>query len=1153
MAATSLLARLGLRLATLGSAASLAIAAPLAEGDVSQAAHTDASRIGLHFNRTPGDERITFSVMGVDRAYLNPNSMYLRGFLTADNQLDGLDIQSDRFSAAFKVLENSSVGVGRQVTLPANSGAGTVAVGNVVTLVGVASPATRNVCIGADISMAISTGGRNVLVGAASGVTGASGMLVFAVNRTGIQGNNGIGIVNGGASTINLQSGILIGSATGQVGNFGQTHVIGIGVGVTCSAGFGIAIGNGASSAHSKSIAFGRNAATTAANQLRIGGTVAGTDQLNVSLTSDTEATIAGAGSISTAGGIYATKSVFGAIIAGGDGTVAAPSLSFLNSLGTGFFRPAADTISISTAGVERTRVWSDGGVQIGGAYATSPGDGCLTLPDNVGNVTRLNVRGRAQFISAANTDPIAFFGHPGFQGIRWAGTSEGVLLESTSDVATGPTAGGTFINFFCNSTVANMGMDIGRGIDRTSRLSRASAGGWALNAFTAIGRDVGTTITNQTLLRVANRNPTASLALTGGAFYFQIADYDTTLVAETTILNVDSGRNLNTAFDAFISTVRVGLGGGAVATNTCVGASAMAAVATGANNVAVGNLALNALGGGNFNIAVGVAALNKVTNAARNIGIGYQALNDNLTSNDNIAIGYQALAVMTTGGGNVAIGTLALNDAVNSFNSTAVGMNAFENATGSNNTGLGNQAGRGTVAGASNIAIGSSSLIQNTTGSSNVAIGHDAGSGGGFISNNQCTFIGRSASSEVNGLTNATALGNNAIVQASNTVQLGSTSVVLVRVANEGNNCNSRIETYGSTAVPGIQTFRARGTAAAPTAVQTNDNLGFFGGYGWGTAFSSTSRAKIEFKAAETWTGAAQGTYLSLFTTPIGSTTIAERLRIYDDGGVAIGGSYGGSFGAGSLRANGLVIAADRLYVYTTNTAALQAIFTWNGGAAATELPNIWANSTIQALTGNQTGTVGLASIRTEHDTNSALTSAVTITGLAGWYEKSNLGFALGGGGSLAITNYYGGYVANMPALAAGVTITNQYGLYIEAPTRGTFNASIRALGLVMFEAAENHAITRVNVDTNLGVTHCTIEVDASGGAVNINLPDSTGTGVNGRLYNIVKVDASANPVNINRAGADTINGATTIALTVQYQSRTVQARAATPGYSII
>lgn len=66
MSAQSQLARLGLRLGTLGSALSLAIAAPLAEGDLSQAAHTDASRMGLYFDRTPSAEFIGFVVDGFE-------------------------------------------------------------------------------------------------------------------------------------------------------------------------------------------------------------------------------------------------------------------------------------------------------------------------------------------------------------------------------------------------------------------------------------------------------------------------------------------------------------------------------------------------------------------------------------------------------------------------------------------------------------------------------------------------------------------------------------------------------------------------------------------------------------------------------------------------------------------------------------------------------------------------------------------------------------------------------------------------------------------------------------------------------------------------------------------------------------------------------
>lgn len=67
MSAQSLLARLGLRTAALGSLASLTIAAPLADGDVSQAAHTDASRIGVYFDRASGNEGIYLVTLGVRR------------------------------------------------------------------------------------------------------------------------------------------------------------------------------------------------------------------------------------------------------------------------------------------------------------------------------------------------------------------------------------------------------------------------------------------------------------------------------------------------------------------------------------------------------------------------------------------------------------------------------------------------------------------------------------------------------------------------------------------------------------------------------------------------------------------------------------------------------------------------------------------------------------------------------------------------------------------------------------------------------------------------------------------------------------------------------------------------------------------------------
>ena len=103
---------------------------------------------------------------------------------------------------------------------------------------------------------------------------------------------------------------------------------------------------------------------------------------------------------------------------------------------------------------------------------------------------------------------------------------------------------------------------------------------------------------------------------------------------------------------------------------------------------------------------------------------------------------------------------------------------------------------------------------------------------------------------------------------------------------------------------------------------------------------------------------------------------------------------------------------------------------------------------------------------------------------------------------------------------------------------------------GCVTVGTSENHAITEVIADTNLGDTHYTILVDATAGAVVISLPDSTVTlNIAGRVYNVKKIDATANPVTVQRVGAsDLIDGATTNVLTVQYQSRTYQCRPTSP-----
>jgi hypothetical protein len=82
-----------------------------------------------------------------------------------------------------------------------------------------------------------------------------------------------------------------------------------------------------------------------------------------------------------------------------------------------------------------------------------------------------------------------------------------------------------------------------------------------------------------------------------------------------------------------------------------------------------------------------------------------------------------------------------------------------------------------------------------------------------------------------------------------------------------------------------------ARGTMASPSALQADDILTAFVGRGYGdTGFSDRPRGSLRIIAAENFTDANQGAYLTLQTTPVGTTDNTERLRITSEGDVGIG-----------------------------------------------------------------------------------------------------------------------------------------------------------------------------------------------------------------------------------------------------------------------
>ena len=94
----------------------------------------------------------------------------------------------------------------------------------------------------------------------------------------------------------------------------------------------------------------------------------------------------------------------------------------------------------------------------------------------------------------------------------------------------------------------------------------------------------------------------------------------------------------------------------------------------------------------------------------------------------------------------------------------------------------LGNDPSSSTSTAAYNVAVGATALDSITTGDSNVAIGYDALDANTSGDNN--TAIGYGADVGSNNLDNSTAIGNGAVVTASNTIQLGNTSVTNVKTS---------------------------------------------------------------------------------------------------------------------------------------------------------------------------------------------------------------------------------------------------------------------------------------------------------------------------------------------------------------------------------
>ena len=193
-----------------------------------------------------------------------------------------------------------------------------------------------------------------------------------------------------------------------------------------------------------------------------------------------------------------------------------------------------------------------------------------------------------------------------------------------------------------------------------------------------------------------------------------------------------------------------------------------------------MGKNALYSNTSGSRNTANGYFALYYNTSGSYNTANGYYALKSNITGDYNTANGYYALSSNITGNYNTANGCNALNSNTTAIYNTANGYHAlYTNTTGNHNTAMGANSLFNST-GERNTANGYYSLNSNTTGSYNTSLGYRSGYDNTTGTYN--TFLGYNARTNNNtAKTNSTAVGNDAVITASNQVRIGNASVTSI------------------------------------------------------------------------------------------------------------------------------------------------------------------------------------------------------------------------------------------------------------------------------------------------------------------------------------------------------------------------------------
>jgi hypothetical protein len=584
----------------------------------------------------------------------------------------------------------------------------------------------------------------NVAIGASSGATNQGSGAVGIGNGTGQtnQGSQSVAIGYVAGNNNQGANSVAIGSNAAQGGQ--GTQSVAIGIAANSSANNATALGGYATASHTNATAIGFQAATTANNTIQLGAdgvTVAGSTAITNVKTSGTLT----AGAVTypnthgTTGQVLSTT---------GSGTLTwvAPSASSLSG-----------TVAIANGGTGATTAT--------GAL-TNLGAAPIASPTFTGTVTAPIYASTPQALTDAAT-------------INWnpaSGLNASVTL-----------GGNRTLSFTSLPAVGSYG---------TLIVTQDATGNRTITLPTTANKVLGSASTTTIALSTAaNAKDILNFYYDGTNCYWNIGQgYGTAAAAVVT--------NLATGVSG---TLPVANGGTGAATLTGLvkgnGTGAMTAAVAGTDYVAPsGSITGNAA-----NVTGTVAIANGGTGSTTQNFVDLttnQTIAGSKTFTSNGSFKGQSIGVGNgTGSSNLAVGSGALNAASSGHRNTAIGSSAMQNYTGTgfdNNTSVGYNNLVAMTTGSGNTSVGAESMMAVTTGTANTSIGNQSligvagnsnvgvgkGSGSGITTGSDNTLIGTNATSSLNSISNATAIGSGAVVATSNTMQLGNTSVSNVKTS---------------------------------------------------------------------------------------------------------------------------------------------------------------------------------------------------------------------------------------------------------------------------------------------------------------------------------------------------------------------------------